>query len=80
MPEQCMGRFEIMEGSTKFEKLNNYSWNDRDGNFLENETIFFYEIANKTLNTKNFGLNTLSYDLYKTEQIKDNIFLHSIKI
>ena len=80
MPEQCMGRFEIMEGSTKFEKLNNYSWNDRDGNFVENETIFFYEIANKTLNTKNFGLNTLSYDLYKTEQIKDNIFLHSIKI
>ena len=80
MPEQCAGRFEIMEDSTKFEKLNNYSWNDRDGNFVENETIFFYEITNKTLNTKNFGLNTLSYDLYKTEQIKDNIFLHSIKI
>ena len=33
-----------------------------------------------TLDTNNFGLNTLSYDLYKTEQIKDNIFLHSIKI
>ncbi len=80
MPEQCLGKFEIMDGSEKFEKLKNYSWNEKDGNFIENETIFFYEIANKTLDTKNFGLNTLSYDLYKTEQIKDNIFLHSIKI
>ena len=53
---------------------------EQDGNFLENEKIFFYEIANNTLNTDNFGLNTLSYDLHKTENIKNNVYFHSIKI
>jgi len=80
MPEQSLGRFEVMEGEEKFSKLGVYNWVDKDGNFVENESIFFYEIANNTLNTDNFGLNTLSYDLYETEQLKDNIFLHSIKI
>ncbi len=80
MPEQSLGRFEIMEGEEKFSKLGVYDWVEKDGNFVENESIFFYEIANETLNTNNFGLNTLSYDLYETEQLKDNIFLHSIKI
>lgn len=80
MPEQSLGRFDIMEGAKKFTKLNAYDWEDKDGNFIENEKIFFYEIANETLDTDKFGLNTLSYDLHETEKIKDNIFLHSIKI
>jgi hypothetical protein len=80
MPEQSLGRYEIMEGSEKFKKFENYEWNQKDGNFVENEKIFFYEIATEVLNTDNFGLNTLSYDFHSTEKIKDNIFLHSIKI
>ena len=46
----------------------------------ENENIFFYEIATKVLNTEKFGLNTLSYDLVKTEEMKKNIYKHTIKI
>jgi len=80
MPEQSLGRYEIMEGVEKFKKFKNYEWNEKDGNFIENEKIFFYEIATEVLNTDNFGLNTLSYDFYNTEKIKENIFLHTIKI
>jgi hypothetical protein len=80
MPEQQLGRYEILEGTEKFKKFEAYGWEEQDGNFLENEKIFFYEIANNTLNTDNFGLNTLSYDLYKTENIKNNVYFHSIKI
>jgi len=80
MPEQSLGRYEIMEEVEKFKKFKNYEWNNKDGNFIENEKIFFYEISNEVLNTDNFGLNTLSYDFYNTEKIKENIFLHTIKI
>jgi hypothetical protein len=80
MPEQQLGRYEILEGVEKFKKFEIYGWDEQDGNFLENEKIFFYEIANNTLNTDNFGLNTLSYDLHKTENIKNNVYFHSIKI
>lgn len=80
MPEQSLGRYEILNNNEKFIKLQNYNWEEKDGNFLENEKIFFYEIANKTLNTDDFGLNTLSYDLEESTKIKDNVFLHSIKI
>ena len=80
MPEQSLGRFEIMEASNKFEKLKIYDWEEKDGNFIENENIFFYEIANQTLDTDKFGLNTLSYDLYKSEEIKKDIILHTINI
>jgi hypothetical protein len=69
-----------MDGEKKFSKLDVYNWDEKDGNFLENESIFFYEIANETLNTDNFGLNTLSYDLISTEEIKNDIFLHTINI
>jgi hypothetical protein len=80
MTEQSLGRFEVMDGEKKFSKLDVYNWDEKDGNFLENESIFFYEIANETLNTDNFGLNTLSYDLISTEEIKNDIFLHTINI
>lgn len=80
MPEQIVGIYEILENSKKFDKLNSYNWEEKDGNFIENEKIFFYEICTKILNTDNFGLNTLSYDLYSSENIKDNVFLHKIKI
>jgi hypothetical protein len=80
MPEESPGYFEILENSKKFVKLDNYKWNEKDENFEENEKIFFYEIASGVLNTDNFGLNTLSYDLKETKKIKENIFVHSIKI
>lgn len=80
MPEESPGFFEILENSKKFLKLDNYKWDEKDDNFIENEKIFFYEIASGVLNTDNFGLNTLSYDLKETKKIKENIFIHSIKI
>ena len=80
MPEQILGIYEVLENSKKFDKLNSYEWEEKDGNFIENEKIFFYEICTKVLNTDNFGLNTLSYDLVSSENIKDNVFLHKIKI
>jgi hypothetical protein len=80
MPEESPGYFEILENSKKFLKLENYKWDEKDENFIENESIFFYEIASGVLNTDNFGLNTLSYDLKETKKIKENIFIHSIKI
>lgn len=80
MPEQILGRYEVLENSNKFDKLNTYEWDEQDGNFAENEKIFFYEIASGVLNTDNFGLNTLSYDLYSSEAIKENVYLHKIKI
>ena len=80
MPEQLLGTYEILENSKKFDKLKAYKWKEKDGNFIENEKIFFYEICSEVLDTDNFGLNTLSYDLYETKNIKENIFIHSIKI
>jgi hypothetical protein len=80
MPEQLLGTYEILENSNKFDKLNSYDWEEKDENFIENEKIFFYEICTSILNTDNFGLNTISYDLFSTENIKDNVFLHKIKI
>ena len=80
MPDESEGYFEILENSKKFVKLDSYNWEKKDENFVENEKIFFYEIASGILNTDLFGLNTLSYDLRKTEKLKENIFIHSIKI
>jgi len=80
MPEQSNGSYEILENSNKFRNLENYQWDKKDESFTENENIFFYEIATKVLNTEKFGLNTLSYDLVKTEEIKKNIYKHTIKI
>jgi hypothetical protein len=80
MPEQSIGRFEIMKDADKFWKLGNYTWNEKDESFIENENMFFYEIATKVLNTDKFGLNTLKYELDKTENIKDKIFIHTITL
>ena len=80
MPEQSTGLYEVLENSNKFRNLENYQWDEKDESFIENESIFFYEIASKVLNTEKFGLNTLSYDLVKTEEIKKNIYKHTIKI
>jgi hypothetical protein len=80
MPEQSNGSYEILENSNKFRNLENYQWDEKDESFIENENIFFYEIATKVLNTEKFGLNTLSYDLVKTEEMKKNIYKHTIKI
>jgi len=80
MPEQSLGRYEIMEGIEKFKKFEVYEWDKKDGNFLENENIFYNEIANKVLDTDKFGLNTLSYDLVETTKLRDNVYIHSIKI
>ena len=80
MPEQSNGSYEILENSNKFRNLENYQWDEKDESFIENENIFFYEIATKVLNTEKFGLNTLSYDLIKTEEMKKNIYKHTIKI
>ena len=80
MPEESPGYFEILENSKKFLKLDNYKWEDKDENFIENEKIYFYEIASGLLDTDKFGLNTLSYKLTETKKIKENIFIHSIKI
>ena len=80
MPEQSNGRFQILENSKKFTKLQNYNWKIKDEIFEENESIFFYEIATGVLDTDKFGLNTLSYDLVSTEEIKTGIYKHQIKI
>jgi len=80
MPHQQMGNYKLLENSEKFLKLENYNWDEQDENFIENEKIFFYEIATEVLNTDKFGLNTLSYDLHTTENIKDNVYVHTIKI
>ena len=80
MPEVSNGRFEILENSKKFSNLDNYQWESKDESFAENEKIFFYEIASNQLNTDKFGLNTLSYDLVSTEEIKTNVYKHQIKI
>jgi hypothetical protein len=80
MPEQSNGRFQILENSKKFTKLQNYNWKIKDEIFEENESIFFYEIATGVLDTDKFGLNTLSYDLVSTEEIKTRIYKHQIKI
>jgi hypothetical protein len=80
MPEQSNGRFQILENSKKFTKLQNYSWKVKDDIFEENEGIFFYEIATDILDTDKFGLNTLSYDLVSTEEIKTGVYKHQIKI
>ena len=70
MPELSIGRYEILENSKKFSKLDNYNWKAKEENFIENENIFFYEIATGVLDTDEFGLNTLSYDWGSTEEIK----------
>jgi hypothetical protein len=80
MPEVSTGVFEILENSKKFSNLENYQWDEKDESFQENENIFFYEIASNSLNTDKFGLNTLSYDLVLTEEIKTNVYKHKIKI
>lgn len=80
MPEQLFGKYDVLENTNKFSKLESLDWEDKDGNFIENEKIFFYEICPKVLNTDNFGLNTLSYNLNKTFNMKNNVFLHKIKI
>ena len=80
MPEVSNGRFQILENSKKFTNLDNYQWKIKDESFAENEKIFFYEIASNQLNTDKFGLNTLSYDLVSTEEIKTNVYKHQIKI
>jgi hypothetical protein len=69
-----------LENSKKFTNLENYTWKRKDEAFEENENIFFYEIATNQLNTDKFGLNTLSYDLVSTEEIKTNVYKHQIKI
>ena len=80
MPEQSNGRFQILENSKKFTNLENYEWKRKDETFEENENIFFYEIATGVLDTDKFGLNTLSYDLVLTEEIKNGVYKHQIKI
>ena len=80
MPEQSNGRFQILENSKKFSKLDNYNWKEKEENFIENENIFFYEIVSGVLDTNKFGLNTLSYDLVETEEIKNKVYKHQIKI
>jgi hypothetical protein len=80
MPEYSKGKFEILENSEKFSNLQVYNWDSKDENFLENEKMYFQEISSGKLNTDKFGLNTLSYDLYNTTEIKKNVFLHTIKI
>jgi hypothetical protein len=80
MPEQSNGRFQILENSKKFTNLENYNWKRKDEVFEENENIFFYEIATGVLDTDKFGLNTLSYDLVSTEEIKAGVYKHQIKI
>ena len=80
MPEQSNGRFQILENSKKFTKLENYNWTEKNEIFEENENIFFYEIATGILDTDKFGLNTLSYDLISTEEIKTGVYKHQIKI
>jgi hypothetical protein len=80
MPEQSNGRFQILENSKKFSNLDNYIWKRKEETFEENENIFFYEIATNVLDTDKFGLNTLSYDLVSTEEIKKGVYKHQIKI
>jgi hypothetical protein len=80
MPEQSNGRFQILENSKKFTKLENYTWKEKDEIFEENKSIFFYEIATGILDTDKFGLNTLSYELISTEEIKAGVYKHQIKI
>jgi len=80
MPEQSNGRFSVLENSKKFSNLENYEWKRKEESFEENENIFFYEIATGVLDTDKFGLNTLSYDLISTEQIKTGVYKHQIKI
>ena len=80
MPEYSNGRFEILENSKKFSNLDVYNWDEKDENFLENEKMYFEEIASGKLNTNKFGLNTLSYDLHSTTEIKKNVYMHTIKI
>lgn len=80
MPEQSLGRFSILENSKKFSKLDNYNWKQKEENFVENENIFFYEISSGVLDTDEFGLNTLSYDLVSTEEIKTKVYKHQINI
>jgi hypothetical protein len=80
MPEQSNGRFQILENSKKFTKLENYTSTEKDEIFEENKGIFFYEIATGILDTAKFGLNTLSYDLISTEEIKTGVYKHQIKI
>lgn len=80
MPEQSVGKFEVLENSKKFTNLQNYKWKEKDESFLENENMFFYEIASNVLNTDKFGLNTLSYDLVSTKEVKKGVYIHTIKI
>jgi len=80
MPEQSNGRFQILENSKKFTNLENYNWKRKDEVFEENENMFFYEIATGVLDTDKFGLNSLSYDLVSTEEIKNKVYKHQIKI
>ena len=80
MPEYSKGKFEILENSKKFSNLEVYNWDSKDENFLENEKMFFEEIASGKLDTDKFGLNTLSYDLYSTTELKKNVYMHTIKI
>jgi hypothetical protein len=80
MPEQSNGRFQILENTKKFTNLENYNWKRKEETFEENENIFFYEIATGVLDTDKFGLNTLSYDLVSTEEIKTGVYKHQIKI
>jgi beta-1,4-galactosyltransferase 1 len=79
MPEQSIGRFEVLENSKKFTKLDNYNWKRKDDDFAENENMFFYEIASGVLDTDKFGLNTLSYKIVETEEIKNKVYKHRIK-
>lgn len=80
MPEISNGRFQILENSKKFSNLENYEWKRKEETFEENENMFFYEIATGVLDTDKFGLNSLSYDLVSTEEIKNKVYKHQIKI
>jgi hypothetical protein len=80
MPEISNGRFQVLENSKKFTTLENYEWKRKDETFEENENMFFYEIATGVLDTDKFGLNSLSYDLVLTEEIKNKVYKHQIKI
>lgn len=79
MPEQSLGRFDVLENSKKFSKLDNYSWKRKDDDFAENQNMFFYEIASGVLDTDKFGFNTISYKVVESEEIKHKVYKHRIK-
>jgi len=80
MPEQSIGKFEILENSKKFTILDNYTYKTKDENFAENEKMFFYEITSGVLDTDLFGYNTTSYKELVNEEIKAGVYKHKIKI